>query len=104
MISQPWGVSSGGGPRPILPASHQAPSRASSSSLWSPQWRMSGEYDSHMCAPPRSGDGPLLALRQPGQAGILAAPGLLGVAIDIGAQERLGVERPAGLAVGAPGD
>ena len=36
-------VSMGGGPSPTFPASHQAPSRASMSRVWSPQWRRSGE-------------------------------------------------------------
>src|SRR5207244_11388181 len=50
MMSQPSVVSIGGGDRPILPASHQAPSRASSSTVWSPQLWRSGEKDSHILA------------------------------------------------------
>ena len=45
------------------------------------------------------GDRPFLALREPGQPRILAAPGLLGVAVDVGAQERLGIEAPVRDAV-----
>ncbi len=40
----------GGGERPILFASHHAPCRASSISLWLPQCRRSDEYEIHMCA------------------------------------------------------
>src|SRR3982074_2308056 len=50
MMSQPSAVSIGGGDRPILPASHQAPSRASSSTVWSPQLWRSGEKDNHILA------------------------------------------------------
>ena len=50
------------------------------------------------------GDDPLVALFEPRQAGILAAPELLRVALGIGAQQRLGIEPPAVDAVLAPGD
>ena len=36
---------------PILLASHHPPRRASSIILWPPQWRRSGEYEIHICAP-----------------------------------------------------
>ena len=49
-------------------------------------------------------DRPLLALGEPRDARILAAPDLLGVALDIGAQQRLGVEPPVRGAVRAPRD
>ena len=52
----------------------------------------------------RVGDRPFLALGQPGDPRILAAPGLLGVAIDVCLEERLGIEPPVGDAVGAAGD
>ena len=52
----------------------------------------------------RVGDRPFLALGQPGDARVLAAPGLLGIAIDVGLEERLGIEPPVGDAVGAAGD
>ena len=44
-MSQPSSVAMGCGDSPILPASHQAPSRASSKTVWSPQLRKSGEND-----------------------------------------------------------
>ncbi len=74
MISHPSGVSSGGGPSPIFPASHQAPSRASSSSVWSPQCTRSGEKEIHMWAPPRRGAGRwIIAHRPPKRRGKSAA-------------------------------
>src|ERR1043166_277085 len=50
-MSQPREVSIGGGDIPILLASHHAPRRASSISLWLPQCRRSGEYEIQTCAP-----------------------------------------------------
>ena len=49
-------------------------------------------------------DRPFLALRQPRQARVLAAPDLLGVALDIGAEQRLGIEPPAADTIGAARD
>src|ERR1035437_4598108 len=73
-ISQPSGVASGGVARPILPASHHAPSRASIRRVWSPQWRRSGEYEIQMLAEPRSGDGRwIMAHRPPMRTGRRAA-------------------------------
>jgi hypothetical protein len=50
------------------------------------------------------GDRPLLALGQPRDARILTAPDLLGVVVDVGAQQRLRVEGPAADAVAASRD
>ena len=33
--------------------------------MWSPQWRRSGEYEIHMWAPPRSGDGRWIIAQRP---------------------------------------
>ena len=65
LISQPSSVSIGCGERPILPASHQAPSRASSSTTFSPQLRRSGEKDSHMFAFPMTGTGRWIKAHRP---------------------------------------
>ena len=51
----------------------------------------------------RVGDRPFLALGQPGDPRILAAPGLLGIPIDVCLEERLGIEPPVGDAVSAAG-
>ena len=40
-----------GGDKPTLLASHHAPRRAGSTSLWPPQLRRSGEKEIQMCAP-----------------------------------------------------
>src|SRR4029078_9391205 len=50
------------------------------------------------------GDRPLFALTQTGQAGILAAPDLLGKMLHIGPQQLFWVEPPFGDAVLAPYD
>ena len=46
----PLAGASGWVERPILPPSHQARSRASRSTVWSPQFLKSGENDSHNLA------------------------------------------------------
>jgi hypothetical protein len=44
-------------------------------------------------------DGPLSALRQPGEPGILAAPDLLGITVWLRCQQRCGIEAPVGGSV-----